>query len=60
MRWWQRIPYTWRLAFGLWLGMRLLLWALSTYLFYKGLLPASPFPEAAQVARDEKPLRGAR
>jgi hypothetical protein len=47
MKWWQRIPYTWRLAFGLWLGMRLLLWGLSTFLIYNGVVPlTSPFPEA--------------
>jgi hypothetical protein len=47
MKWWQRIQYTWRLAFGLWLGMRLLLWALSAFLFYSGVVPlTSPFPEA--------------
>ena len=47
MKWWQRIPYTWRLAFGMWLGMRLLLWAFSAFLFYSGVVPlTSPFPEA--------------
>lgn len=55
MKWWQRIPYTWRLAFGLWLGMRLLLWGLSAALFYSGALPlVSPFPEAP-VALNEGP-----
>ncbi len=52
MKWWQRIPYTWRLAFGLWLGMRLLLWALSAFMYYRGLLPSSPFPQAP-VALDQ-------
>lgn len=52
MKWWQRIPYTWRLAFGLWLGMRLLLWGLSAFLFYRGYLPLSPFAQAP-VALDE-------
>lgn len=47
MKWWLRIPYPWRLGFGLWLGMRLLLWGLSAFLFYSGVMPlASPFPEA--------------
>ena len=36
--WWLCIPYTWRLAFVLWLGMRLLLWALGAILFSSGLL----------------------
>ncbi len=53
MRWWHRIPYTWRLAFGLWLGMRVLLWGISAFLFYNGVIPLdSPFPEAP-VALDE-------
>ena len=36
--WWPRIPYTWRLAFILWLGMRLLLWILGMLLFVSGVL----------------------
>lgn len=39
MKIWKRIPYAWRLAFILWLGMRLLLWALSGVLSANGLLP---------------------
>ena len=43
----RRIPETWRLGFLLWLGMRLLLWALSAFLFYSGFISLqSPFPEA--------------
>jgi hypothetical protein len=36
--WWLHIPYTWRLAFVLWLGMRLLLWVLGALLFESGVL----------------------
>lgn len=38
--WWLSIPYPWRLAFLLWLGMRLLLWLLGALLFYSGVLTA--------------------
>lgn len=37
--WWLRIPYVWRLAFILWLGMRLLLWAVGTFIYHSGLFP---------------------
>ncbi len=34
----MRIPYVWRMAFILWLGMRLLLWILGMLLFVSGVL----------------------
>lgn len=47
MKLWRRIPESWRLGLLLWLGMRLLLWALSAFLYYSGFISLqSPFPEA--------------
>ena len=40
--WWLRIPYHWRLAFVLWLGMRLLLWVMGALLFKIGANLTSP------------------
>jgi hypothetical protein len=37
--WWLRIPYTWRLAIVMWLGMRIVLWAFGATIFHSGLFP---------------------